>query len=84
MHFNAQIFKLSIFVLLCDIDFVGIRAKYLLFKSLFEDKIMTFNGHLGHFQSSNFRPTYHPEFISGSCQNIVNTPLLQDAETSSA
>ena len=26
----------------------------------------------------------HPEFISGSYQNVVNTRSLQDAETSSA
>ena len=32
----------------------------------------------------NFRPNCHPEFISGSYQNVVNTPDWQDAETSSA
>ncbi|MBQ8167863.1 hypothetical protein IJZ97_00390 [bacterium] len=26
----------------------------------------------------------HPEFISGSCQNVVSTLSWQDAETSSA
>ena len=32
----------------------------------------------------DFRPFCHPEFISGSNQNVVNTPKWQDAETSSA
>ena len=32
----------------------------------------------------DFRPHCHPEFISGSCQNVVGTPNWQDAETSSA
>ena len=36
------------------------------------------------FEFANFRPNCHPEFISGSYQNVVNTPDWQDAETSSA
>ena len=36
------------------------------------------------FEFINFRPNCHPEFISGSNQNVVNTPKWQDAETSSA
>ena len=36
------------------------------------------------FEILNFRPNCHPEFISGSNQNVVNTPKWQDAETSSA
>ena len=36
------------------------------------------------FEILNFRPNCHPEFVSGSYQNVVNTPNWQDAETSSA
>jgi len=55
-NFLHQIFKLPIFVPLCDLDFVGIWAKYLPLQKSFCGHFVTEIGLFGHFDSSNFRP----------------------------
>ena len=38
----------------------------------FADIFVTKTGHFGHFNSTNFRPTCHPEFISANLRTDVS------------